>query len=1549
MSKTSDDKVDSIFNEIIADVTAEKVSGSFGRQFDYGISQGTQTLGNIFRVAKAGLDTATGEGSYSFNARLNEIGRQAEIDEEFPEYKNLKPEDKTGAMIAGEVGTAIVDPVTAIVPFLKPIAVAHKINTLASSAKVVSAYGATGAGEELLRQLGTEGELDGAGIATSAVFMGGTAGVIDKVVKYFTPVLAARAKASLAKNKEQEQLIDEMAAVGTAPKPVTQADNVRDWWKKSLEEQRKGNTLSPEEAVVVKEATSVNPKVTKASFEDLNFQERLVEISKIDKAIEKTQKRINSGAKKYNQAKLQETLKKQETYKAKLEENISEDMVKVFNDKADSTVDLLEDLADKGELTESIFNKVLMEVTRPTVGAAGGAIIGNMFDDDGDHSYMYWGIGLGAGAGKLQQRLQSSSSLSKLKNNGDLIISEAIKDTSKRMMAKLKYQTASTSATKMDAAGGWVQLIGNKLFSRIASGDVGTVEARTIIKQDEYFEKLASVIQSPTLKSVLERLQDMTEGTRIKISDEIFAINTVSGEVLRGLTDINNLSVGYKGLTGKLNPLSAEDIAEVKRAVPKLANLRDEHRKYVESAGISLKQDLGDDYGLPQLWDQELIGKGYQSFLQDLKKAVEMQKSNGGASFNIDNFASKVSGRAEFKEDYGKSIDTVFVKAPWSDKRIFRKTADFFENARKLNDTDAVRFMVQQGWIKVDAHEALAKYGHESTKVAEFSKTFGANGEIINLALNRIVKGYNKAANAAPIAQREMILNEGRAQAKLLTDGVEAFWGGLGSPQSQLASNSVRTLQALANMQYLTTVSIANLPDLLQPFINSNFGTAAKVAAGRFTKQKSFAQEGTFKYSNAWERELQNFLLGGQVTSRGSAFVVNSQDLFFKGVGLKAVTEASRNFAYDVGVNRVFNLAKKTKLSSSERKEIQTLLGKDVTPDNLTVIGKYKTAEEAFDSGDAKIFLDIGGRQSADRDAIIPLVGNRLLFTQSRNPYVRMTGQFLSWTMAKSAQLNKIISRVEDGDAQLALRMLAVVPVYSGLRELKSLVNPSASIDAYEDEDYVDKALKGIKISGQANNWAIDKIAEMLKYNLSSSRNLLGGIAPALGFLEESIKTMLLDVPAKTSKGDIAGAAKKVGSIVPLVSQGIEATEKVQEAFAVGGEVEVPNASPEPDERIDKMTGLPYNLQAGIPFRDEEDPLKRLGLVGGGKAVDPMQRLGFGLGGITKAATPFLKGLLKSADDTAENVFNSPAAKQLASQTPDGSVDNVAKSLQQAPVKNINKKMSTDQYIKEKVAIDKTETPDEWKAAAKQLVKDTREIEPLGRTPELEKSAQAFKADLITRGEHLENIDLYKPVTPFTRLTVEPSDKALVFSLKSDQMEEGFFVLDSKITDKFNVTQSPLSIGDFFQGRLDINAYNVYDTWIVAGTTKGVKGTHYAKAMHYIGEEGKPVTFTVSENPAEKILTGEKNKTTIAFIKGFIKDLDPIAIRKKANELLKNPEWTQIGFDPRRQTNFYIREGDMINTPVREADEVIQIGPLVLAKNVVLDMEYKGLAVGGLL
>ena len=48
-----------------------------------------------------------------------------------------------------------------------------------------------------------------------------------------------------------------------------------------------------------------------------------------------------------------------------------------------------------------------------------------------------------------------------------------------------------------------------------------------------------------------------------------------------------------------------------------------------------------------------------------------------------------------------------------------------------------------------------------------------------------------------------------------------------------------------------------------------------------------------------------------------------------------------------------------------------------------------------------------------------------------------------------------------------------------------------------------------------------------------------------------------------------------------------------------GGEVtDVPNVPTEPDQRIDKMTGMPYDQQAGTAFVDEEDPIRRLGFGG---------------------------------------------------------------------------------------------------------------------------------------------------------------------------------------------------------------------------------------------------------------------------------------------------------------------------------------------------------------
>ncbi len=58
----------------------------------------------------------------------------------------------------------------------------------------------------------------------------------------------------------------------------------------------------------------------------------------------------------------------------------------------------------------------------------------------------------------------------------------------------------------------------------------------------------------------------------------------------------------------------------------------------------------------------------------------------------------------------------------------------------------------------------------------------------------------------------------------------------------------------------------------------------------------------------------------------------------------------------------------------------------------------------------------------------------------------------------------------------------------------------------------------------------------------------------------------------------------------------LEREDTRRRVYKTGGEVtNVPKAPTEPDERIDKMTGMPYDQQAGTAYIDSEDPLRRMG------------------------------------------------------------------------------------------------------------------------------------------------------------------------------------------------------------------------------------------------------------------------------------------------------------------------------------------------------------------
>ena len=90
-------------------------------------------------------------------------------------------------------------------------------------------------------------------------------------------------------------------------------------------------------------------------------------------------------------------------------------------------------------------------------------------------------------------------------------------------------------------------------------------------------------------------------------------------------------------------------------------------------------------------------------------------------------------------------------------------------------------------------------------------------------------------------------------------------------------------------------------------------------------------------------------------------------------------------------------------------------------------------------------------------------------------------------------------------------------------------------------------------------------------------------------------------------------------------------SQNYMDAFATGGIVSVPNASSEPDERIDKMTGIPYNEMAGTAFKDVEE------------------RSSFAIGGLASMTSKALSKVIreatedfiskKEADRVAERIY----------------------------------------------------------------------------------------------------------------------------------------------------------------------------------------------------------------------------------------------------------------------------------------------------------------------
>jgi len=204
-----------------------------------------------------------------------------------------------------------------------------------------------------------------------------------------------------------------------------------------------------------------------------------------------------------------------------------------------------------------------------------------------------------------------------------------------------------------------------------------------------------------------------------------------------------------------------------------------------------------------------------------------------------------------------------------------------------------------------------------------------------------------------------------------------------------------------------------------------------------------------------------------------------------------------------------------------------------------------------------------------------------------------------------------------------------------------------------------------------------------------------------------------------------------------------------------------------------------------------------------------------------------------------------------------------------------------------------------------------------GRNPELQELANKVKEGKIPVQEYRSRADEVRPIRLVSEVPEPATNKEIVSALNSKQRQNPIIGLNATIPEK-----------DIVEVRLNIPAYTDYDVWIP--TIR-----HSGKEKYKAAVRIKNVEFIQPESSgSRKALRiaqgGEKNP--FAVMKGEYVDGSDDELFNMAKEAFDSKLWTQVGYDPIKRGFFYARE---TGEPILSAEEVIQVGHLVLAKKAV--------------
>ena len=222
-----------------------------------------------------------------------------------------------------------------------------------------------------------------------------------------------------------------------------------------------------------------------------------------------------------------------------------------------------------------------------------------------------------------------------------------------------------------------------------------------------------------------------------------------------------------------------------------------------------------------------------------------------------------------------------------------------------------------------------------------------------------------------------------------------------------------------------------------------------------------------------------------------------------------------------------------------------------------------------------------------------------------------------------------------------------------------------------------------------------------------------------------------------------------------------------------------------------------------------------------------------------------------------------------------------------------------------------------------------------GRNEQVVLAARELAAGRINQKQYDEYVDYYTPIGPVLGSNLEaPIESALMTDILTTKIKQ---------KKKAELINAPIADGTRVGLRMDIpalewgraNGVNGSVVSVHEGTSPNNKTTGNNVAYRSTGHVKNVVfaprdperSFTVAQN-----VEGRKSeKTPQQTIEGDWVNTPPDVLFRRIKALLNDPAWTQVSLDPTRHAYFYDRT---TREPVVSADEVLQVGRFVLAKNV---------------